>query len=422
MRAALVVVALSALAAYVNAECANACSGHGVCVTSDQCDCFPNYRAADCSERICPYGFAWVDSPRGDLNHDGVVEVSTAANRVAVASYQSDVSYEYEQFPNDVTGGKVAATNEGHFYSECSNKGLCDRATGECVCYDGYTGSSCQRSACPNDCSGHGVCRTVAEIAAGGLTNRKVDNVGGDTFWEGTSGSSIYQLWDSDMAQACVCDPYYTGADCSRRQCPRGDDPLTHRAADCGGNPCTVEVQTLTVTPSAADAADWVYLQFTDWTGKTWNTDKFVLGNSLKQCGNTLATSATVTANTLCSNLIQGKLRGLPNGVLSGVTAACTFNAAGSASALTITVTFVGKPGNVESLTIFRSNEFDARNDPTATCSGYLTIPAAAETVRGNEEESKCSNRGVCDHDTGLCKCFKGYSLDDCSQQNALAQ
>ena len=51
MRAALVVVALSALAAYVNAECANACSGHGVCVTSDQCDCFPNYRAADCSER-----------------------------------------------------------------------------------------------------------------------------------------------------------------------------------------------------------------------------------------------------------------------------------------------------------------------------------------------------------------------------------
>jgi hypothetical protein len=52
MRLAVVAVAaVAALAAYANAECANACSGHGICSTSDQCDCFPNYRAADCSER-----------------------------------------------------------------------------------------------------------------------------------------------------------------------------------------------------------------------------------------------------------------------------------------------------------------------------------------------------------------------------------
>ena len=107
---------------------------------------------------VCPYGFAWVDSPRGDLNHDGVIGKSGSASHVTIAAFGSDAQYEYELFANDAATGKVALANEGHFYSECSNKGMCDRVTGECACYDGYTGSSCQRTVCPNDCSGSGDC------------------------------------------------------------------------------------------------------------------------------------------------------------------------------------------------------------------------------------------------------------------------
>lgn len=40
---------------------------------------------------------------------------------------------------------------------------------------------------------------------------------------------------------------------------------------------------------------------------------------------------------------------------------------------------------------------------------------------RGTTENAECSNRGLCDQSTGLCECFKGYTDDDCSRQDALS-
>lgn len=67
-----------------------------------------------------------------------------------------------------------------HYYMECSNKGLCDRVSATCVCFVGYEGTSCQRASCPNDCSGHGVCKTNRELAMGDYGN-------------------LYELWDADI-------------------------------------------------------------------------------------------------------------------------------------------------------------------------------------------------------------------------------
>ena len=107
----------------------------------------------------------------------------------------------------------VAISQSAHVYSECSNKGICDRRLGSCQCFVGYEGSACHRASCPSNvisgvvCSGHGICVSIGELAA-------------------IYGGNIYSLWDKDATMGCYCDPNYHGPDCSYRTCPVGYDPV----------------------------------------------------------------------------------------------------------------------------------------------------------------------------------------------------
>jgi len=141
----------------VAAECPNACNGHGTCSSKDQCQCDPGYKGNDCALRSCQYELAWVDTPRGDLNHDGALTLADglgASNAGGLSKVQWSASLEYEVFPSSVTANHgvnsdplSAANNEAHFYAECSNRGSCNTDSGECECQPGYTGSACQRGA-----------------------------------------------------------------------------------------------------------------------------------------------------------------------------------------------------------------------------------------------------------------------------------
>lgn len=146
----LVTLVLAALAAMISAECPNACSSHGKCGAYDSCECYRNWMSNDCSERVCQFGLAHVDSPKGDLDsssgvlyspeslsaHDSAASdynAITPGSRIATPVVVNDAMYPkgtYEKYPNMVTSTNFILSNTAHDYMECSNKGICDRADG----------------------------------------------------------------------------------------------------------------------------------------------------------------------------------------------------------------------------------------------------------------------------------------------------
>jgi len=186
----------ASLAAYVSAKCDNQCSGHGTCMTDDVCACYDNFGSGlshdsgDCSDRICPFEVAWVDHP-DNLGHH-------------------------------------------HKYLECAGKGICDRSTGECQCFEGYEGKGCQRASCPNDCSGHGRCEYIEDLPYGATWNDWVDSDSATSSMQTRTQSLFsddaktfdYHLWDKSKSRKCVCDATYGDLDCSKRLCPYGTDVL----------------------------------------------------------------------------------------------------------------------------------------------------------------------------------------------------
>ncbi|GMF40162.1 unnamed protein product [Phytophthora fragariaefolia] len=256
---------LAMLSGPTTAECPNGCSGNGVCMRKDMCDCHKNYQGNDCLDRTCQFGYAHVDTPKGDIDMD---QDRKTPNWILTDSQQAPAGT-YEYFSPD------AATSEAHFYMECSNKGLCDRALGTCTCFDGFEGVACQRAACPNKCSGHGTCESLREL---GLKTP------GTLFGIPDDPNQItYDLWDSRVTYGCRCDPWYHGADCSLRSCKVGVDPMFLSVGSA-----TTEVFALhvwldgTTYPTTdsngnvdwpANAGDYVRLRLFDYHGESYVTD-----------------------------------------------------------------------------------------------------------------------------------------------------
>lgn len=168
----------------VQAYCPNGCSGAGTCGPYDSCECYkradvatdPAFTGADCSLKTCPKGKAWVAT--------------------------------------------LTSKNGDRPDTECSSRGLCNREGGACECFPGYEGKACERTSCPNACSGRGVCKSQKQLAV--------------------DASMTYSApWDAEKSMGCVCDKGFRGPDCSLRECPSGADVLAGygkaEGRDCGG-------------------------------------------------------------------------------------------------------------------------------------------------------------------------------------------
>jgi hypothetical protein len=289
----------SMLLALVRAECPNACSSHGKCGAYDACICYRNWGSNDCSERICQFGTAHVDTPLGDLDASGGVLTGGAADTwdnsapttkdLYLVAEGSDMYPHgtYEQYPRMEDSDNAVKSNSAHAYRECSNKGLCDRSSGTCDCFPGYEGSACQRASCPASsngvCSGHGTCKTIQELAL-------------------QDHGNVYRMWDEDMTMGCDCDAGYNGADCSQRECKYGTDPLYH---DDFQNTRFANFTLQFYMTSADEEAHGNYsLVFTDRHGEDWQTDP-------------------IDINAPCS-ILQERLESLPNNVIPTGSVLCS--------------------------------------------------------------------------------------------------
>lgn len=302
--------ALLAFAALAAADCPNACSGHGTCSTNhDFCKCYNGWAGNDCSQRMCPFGLSFVDSPIGDLNNDndladgfGSNDASrTNANDKRPYSVDDDTALNpmwyssgyWERHPSQKYGTPEQAAelpyhvrvNEGHFYTECSNRGTCDRGTGQCNCFAGYEGAGCNRTVCANGCSGHGTCEYLEEL---------------------TPDHLYYRLWDGEKAQVCQCDGGYFGVDCSFRQCQKNDDPLSET---------TTEIDVSNYIPEAGEVQ---YVDVRCPYGGQMLDPLISLTYTDKQFGDKYETPTFDPTDSSSTNedRILGYLKNLPNQVL----------------------------------------------------------------------------------------------------------
>ena len=349
-----------------------------------QCTCYPGWgtggnAGGDCSDRFCPYELAWVDHPtRG--------------------------------------GGR-------HRYAECSNKGLCDRKSGGCDCFPGYEGKACARQSCPNDCSGHGTCEYMQDLAFGIVYNEYYDGSSHALSGLGAGGETFADdfHWDSRRARACVCDAGWTGLSCGERMCPYGNDVMDvipgydeHSLAGMAGHGNEVaQVQTVTLYDADLDNGNFAgksfAMRFTSKLNETYVTQPIMWD----------------TTDGVLEGYIQSALKKLPNTVIDDVdvTVDSTINANG----VVIDVTFTGAAvqGKQHKLEILQDTCGEGCSPRVTGLTNIRTFSATTlSTVEistvGSHNSFECGRRGTCDRETGLCKCFTGFTGDTCSILTAL--
>lgn len=359
---------LCALVASVNANCDNNCSGHGTCQTDEVCECYDNWGvglghdSGDCSDRICPFELAWVDTP-------------------------------------DNLGAF-------HNYAECAGRGICDRGTGECQCFDGYEGKGCQRTTCPNDCSGHGTCEFIDDLTYKSSWNDDVLKA-----YEEFGQTFAYNEWDHRKTRGCVCDATYGDIDCSKRMCPHGNDVLDIR----DNLLVDQKYQIQEIRFQASDVLDSLESKTFALTFKS-------------RLNETFTTIPIVFDKTDISDMvndIQLALLQLPNKVIDTVTVSGTEDS--SAQQVVISVTFSGYAvEGPQNLLVVEDYECGAGCTPKIDGLDLQTRVGRShsnvtEISLSDYNSYECGRRGKCDYATGLCQCFTGYTGENCNTLTTLS-
>eukprot|EP00603_Paraphysomonas_imperforata_P008316 CAMPEP_0114435894 /NCGR_PEP_ID=MMETSP0103-20121206/13114_1 /TAXON_ID=37642 ORGANISM="Paraphysomonas imperforata, Strain PA2" /NCGR_SAMPLE_ID=MMETSP0103 /ASSEMBLY_ACC=CAM_ASM_000201 /LENGTH=1204 /DNA_ID=CAMNT_0001606031 /DNA_START=167 /DNA_END=3781 /DNA_ORIENTATION=+ len=263
---------------------------------------------------------------------------------------------------------KAQGLDSAHQAAECSNAGICDLSSGKCNCFPGYGGLSCQRLSCPNDCSNRGRCMSIRDASV--YYGRDYDSV---TTYAGDGKGFDYDAWDSRSLQICKCDYGFMGPDCSLVMCPKGDDPYT-----TGQNLRTISV----------GVARGLGRSFFGEIGIGFHGE--IVYISLDSPSNHHCT-ASLRASPQFQDVVCDYTF-----VDTRMVFQITFNKWPLAPKQNNLYTHDGNPP----ITDFYCDI--SRADATTTCT-FDDIQAT-----NVQEYAFCSNRGICNFDTGICKCVDG--------------
>jgi hypothetical protein len=172
--------------------------------------------------------------------------------------------------------------------------------------------------------------------------------------------------WDAYRMFGCLCDPKWTGYDCSLRTCPFGDDPNSSGQVD--------EKQEIKCIDQALDGN--LVLSF-----RQANTDPIPAAATRAQVKAALEAIATIDKVAV------------DFGTLTSIDQLC--DPTGQTSFF---VTFLTEHGDLP-LILHKAESIDS-----------IQI---TEYRAGTKENWECSGRGLCDRSTGDCKCFTGYGSSD---------
>lgn len=179
--------------------------------------------------------------------------------------------------------------------------------------------------------------------------------------------------WDAEIMYGCNCDDGIFGPDCSLRSCPTGDDPLTENVVH---SPSELQVTEQQQIECKADSG-YVVLSF-----RNRHTDRIPYYASDAEVQGFLEALSTI------SNSYGSALSVQMNGQ-----AFC------SASSTLTKIDFLQDFGDLPLIVADGSGlALSASTDPRILVS---------EVRPGTKENEACSNRGICDEETGVCNCME---------------
>lgn len=364
--------------------------------------CEPGFTGSDCTQLKCPYSMSfatsniaadWLYAPSAaELKRDYMPKNGMHSPAGSQLQYTKDTTFDNQ-----------------HAYRECGGRGLCDRSTGECKCFPSFTGEGCRRTTCPNDCSGHGQCRTDANsffylgqtpIVPFGDEIPEYSRAAGVPTW------GIHWPWLK--YQQCHCDAGYEGDDCSLRQCPRGDDPETDCQTDRGK-----DHQKLDCAFQGAVKTGFFQLRFTDQFGGEYDTRPIKIDSD--------AMSSDENANS-----IQDALEALPNFAIPEVEVDVNI-ADKTKPKISVFFTDAHNTGRQHMLKVVSRASCENGSQPKFNVAntdkkfGDIECTVSREQLTEDnkyKESATCANRGICDQSTGRCNCFDGYFGLACDHVN----